>query len=209
MSPLDLILAARVPDSVPEQSRGLWTIERWDYRHDPDFARAIGFDTQTRLRRLTMASLHNEPGEVVMEDSYRELSRHLPIWLAAEGSVLVTGLGLGCVVRGLLAKPEVQHITVVERDQDVIDMVWPEFQAETRCMILKGDALTKEWPPGMKWDFAWHDIWSDPDKDEPHLQCLHSKLVVRYQKHCPLQGAWQFPRWMKRRVRQKLSGFLG
>ena len=209
MSALDYILAARVPDTVPEQSRGLWTIERWDYSSDEMMVAAIGFRTQTRLRRLTMASLHQEPGEVVMEDGLKELSRHLPIWLAAKGRVLVTGLGLGCVVRGLLAKPAVEHITVVERDRHVISMVWSEFADDPRCELIEGDALAVEWPEGTNWDFAWHDIWSDSDKDEPHLQNLHAKLLVRYQRMCPAQGAWQFPRWMKRWARERLPRFLG
>jgi hypothetical protein len=52
--------------------------------------------------------------EVVMEDSPRELRRHLPIWMHAHGRVLVTGLGLGCVVRGLLASPHVEYIDVAK-----------------------------------------------------------------------------------------------
>jgi spermidine synthase len=51
-----------------------------------------------------------------MEDTLSELRRHTPIFMRAKGRLLVTGLGLG-VVRGLLAKPEVEHIDVVEIDR--------------------------------------------------------------------------------------------
>lgn len=62
----------------------------------------------------------------------------------------VTGLGRGCVVRGLLARPQVEHIDVVEIDVGVLDMVGPSFAGEPRLMIHQGDALTYTWPQGAR-----------------------------------------------------------
>src|SRR6185295_15069938 len=68
----------------------------------------------TFLYRLTDATLHHDPpGEVVMEDTPFELQTHLGFVMHARGRVLVTGLGLGCVIRGLLANPSVEHITCI------------------------------------------------------------------------------------------------
>ena len=191
--------AARVPATVTEGFHGAWRIER---RPNPFGAPGgpIGWDSYTILSRHTFATLHRVDGECVMEDGRQELSRHLPIWLAAHGAVLVTGLGLGCVVRGLLAKAEVTQVDVVELDPDIIHAVSPSLPKDVRLTIHCDDALTWSPPAGTRWDFAWHDIWSNPDQGEPHLQVLHAALLLRYKPYVGCQGAWQFPREFKRRA---------
>lgn len=126
-----------------------------------------------------------------MEDSQSELQKHLPIWLRARGRVLVTGLGLGCVVRGLLAKPDVDHITVIEIDRSILRIVGHEFESNTRVSLVHGDALAFH-PNGHHWDYAWHDLWTD---GEEHLQCLHARLMAKFFHSCDVQGAWEFPRF--------------
>lgn len=137
--------------------------------------------------------MHLESGEVVMDDSRLELRRHLPIWLAAHGRVLITGLGLGCVVRGLLACAEVTHIDVIELDREILARVGAEFEGNPRVALHHGNALTCKMP-GRRWDFAWHDIWCEGNG----LQVLHVKLIHRYRRRCARQGAWMLPRFIKR-----------
>jgi spermidine synthase len=145
------------------------------------------------LRRWSYKSLHENEGEVVMEDSRHELQKHLAIWLNATGRVLVTGLGLGCVVRGLLASPQVEHITVVELDPQILRIVGHEFQFNPRVTLIRGDALTVQLTG--QFDYAWHDLWTDGDE---HLQVLHAKLLARFRDQCRIQGAWNLPRHFKR-----------
>lgn len=182
--------AARVPAALEPQSFGAgWTIER---RPLPATA-CSDWCAYTLLRKLTWGSLHMEPGEIVMEDSAFELRRHLPIWMAARGRVLVTGLGLGCVLRGLIANAHVEHIDVIEIDRDVIDVVGAEF-TDPRVAIHHGDALEIEIPG--TWDYAWHDLHSlDP---QVHLQRMHMDLFIRFAKRARRQGAWAFPRRIAR-----------
>lgn len=191
--PRSYLRAAMCPPSLVPQQFGLWTIQR---RPAPPLLLPAG-DQQTALCRITEATMHQEPGEVVMEDSILELSRHLPIWLRARGRVLVTGLGLGCVVRGLLAAPDVSHIDVIELDQGIIDAVGPEFASDIRVNVVRGNALTCKMP-AARWDFAWHDIWCEGSG----LQLLHVKLMNRFSKRCAAQGAWMLPRFVKRRFRR-------
>ncbi len=185
------------------QSFGDWTIER--RKLDGVAAYMVGFRSQTVLFRLTMATLHTPPGTIVMEDSAPELRKHLPIWMAAEGRVLVTGLGLGCVVRGLLAKPHVDHIDVVEIDTDIIRVIGPEFDAEPRVSIHRGDALTIKLDGS--WDFAWHDLWTE-EGDGRALHLMHAKLLKRYQKRVRRQGAWAFPREFRHMMARGLGAPL-
>lgn len=209
LSPATFLEAARVPETVPLGRFGLWTIERVESKDGRELAQRgadglwewVGWPSMTLLYRATEATLHQEHGEVVMEDSRRELRRHLPIWLAARGRVLVSGLGLGCVVRGLLASPAVEHIDVVEIDADILRALGPEFASSPRVALHHADALTWEPPAGARWDCAWHDIWCEGSG----LQLLHAELLVRYADRVRRQGAWMFPRFVKRRVHPSLK----
>ena len=206
MKARDFLEAARVPRSLAPQEFGVWRIERrkapLDLLCRAAGRKPMGWTDYTLLFRLTEATMHLD-GDIVMEDSVAELQRHLPIWMAARGRVLVTGLGLGCVVRGLLASPKVSHVDVVEIDRKIIDVVGPEV-AGSRCTIHHADALTWEPPPDAAWDFAWHDLWCEDGGK--HLQLLHADLFSRFYDAIPLrrQGAWAFPRTIGRRI-----GLLG
>ena len=72
--------------------------------------------------------------------------------------MLITGLELGCVVRGLLCNTAVESIDVVEIDEGLIRIVGAEFLANPRIIFHHADA--REFPADQKWDFAWHDIWT-------------------------------------------------
>lgn len=162
-------------------------------------------DRHTMLFRVTDSTLHLAYGEVVMEDSPQEIRRHLPILLEAHGRVLVTGLGLGCVVRGLLAKPEVEHVDVVEKSLTVLGWMSPEFGTDPRVTLHYGDALTYDWPGDTWWHFAWHDLHHDEGK----LCDLHISALKRYLDMTCRQGAWGMDRSVKRLVKKYMEGFVG
>ena len=193
-----LLGAARCPSSLKPQDVGLWSIRRRRVPEHPVGAAMFrvltgGYDYQTVLHRMTEATMHTD-GEIVMEDSRQELSRHLPIWLAARGRVLVSGLGLGCVVRALLTLPEVEHVDVIELDRKLIDVVGAEF-AGSRVTIYHDDALRFDPERRQRWHYAWHDIWCEGNG----LQLLHMRLLDRYRNRVYMaQGAWMLPRFVKR-----------
>lgn len=197
MKPRDYVEVARVPRSLAPQQHGLWKIERVEIPAHTVARFLVGFDSQTVLSRFTGATLHHARGEVVMEDGVIELRRHLPIWLKARGRVLVTGLGLGCVVRGLLANRDVDRVEVVEVDPFIARVVGREFAGNPRVGLLLGDALTvdEDALPG-RFDCAWHDLWKEGDG----LQRLHARLFRQFMGRCGPQGAWALPRFVKRRL---------
>lgn len=200
LAPIDFINAARVPDHIQAQEFFPWSIVR---RKSPDIG-LLGFETQTLLCRWNWASLHQEHGEIVMDDSLPELRRHLPIWMAAKGRVLKTGLGLGCVVRGLLIKPEVEHIDVVEIDERIITICGAEFADNPRVTIHHADAHEFDFH-GLSWDYIWHDIHDNEERE--HLTLQHARLMIRFMEVVPIrhQGAWAFPREAKRKIGSMLG----
>ena len=218
MTPRDYIDAARVPLCLKPQSFGVWRIKRWDsadinrrklsivgqFQLQAILAR-IGYPYYTLLTRFSWATLHlsEESQEVVMEDSQEELRKHLPIWMNAKGKVLITGLGLGCVVRGLLASKDVDHITVIEIDKSILRVCGHEFAGNKRVKLIQADALKFE-PNGHKFDYAWHDLWTE---GEEHLQVQHMRLIVKWAGVVKQQGAWNMPRFLKRRLFPK-TGLL-
>jgi hypothetical protein len=186
--------AARCPLSMREgrSGNGLWSIRR--ERMTPAWAEIAGHENLTVLACHNEATLHQEHGETIMEDSDRELQKHLPVWLHARGRVLVTGLGLGCVVRGLLASAAIEHVDVIEREPWLFETVWPEFAGEGRTRFHLRDAFEFD-PRGCQWDYAWHDLCGD------RLQIRHLELMRRfapYVRHA--QGAWGFDSWVRRRL---------
>ena len=132
---------------------------------------------------------------IVMSDTRDEINDLGDLfWKQPYGRVLVHGLGLGCVVKGLLARPEVTHIDVVEIDPEVIELVGSQY-TDPRLSIHLGDAFTYDFPKGTSWDFAWHDVWDSLSTDnlsnEEHAQPgTYAKLNRRYARRVAWQGAW-------------------
>lgn len=203
LHPLDLIAAARVPLSAPDWQEGRRNCRRLRAgTHQP----VLGCASYVVLAELNMYGLHLEEGEgwgghVIMDDSPREIRKHLPILIHGRGRILKTGLGLGCVVRGLLAKPDVEHIDVIENDPRIIRRIGPEFAGDTRVTIHEGDALTFDIEG--RWDFAWHDIYTEGNEG---LQPLHGQLIKRFHGRARQQGAWAFPPVVSRRLPFRLLG---
>lgn len=211
MTRTDILEAARA-EAIPTGTSGLWFIWKHTFEKDTIAKRGsklceIPAGTYTYLCHMDEQHLmQNPPGEVVMEDTEEELSKHLDFIMRAFGQVLLTGLGLGCVARGLLRNPRVEKVTIVERSLDVLKLVGRYLPSDPRLNIVLADAL--HWVPnavlhGHKWDCAWHDLWSDESRGEPHLQVLHSRLIMALASKTAMQGAWALPREFRRACRVK------
>jgi len=200
---VETIMASMRAESIPAGWSGRWRVEKMAVEK-PFLSTHEGKPVTvqpglyTFLRVLTDATLyHNPPGEVVMEDSLHELRTHLGFALRARGDVLVTGLGLGCVVRGLLANPGVKSVTCIERSEDVIRLVAPHMPAE-RLEIIHADALVWTERTVRIFDCAWHDLWTSRESGEPTLDIWHARLMVNLYGKVRRQGAWSFDRDARR-----------
>lgn len=121
---------------------------------------------------------------LVMSDTPAEYSDHSGFIRQARGNVHLNGLGLGCVLACIL--PQVDSVTVVEKNADVIDYVGPFFN-DPKVEIIHADAL--EWKPfkGARYDSVWHDIWPDICSDNlDDMKRLHRK----YGRYADSQGSW-------------------
>lgn len=143
-------------------------------------------------------------GKLVMSDTKDEYYDHLDPIRHAKGRVLIHGLGLGYFLKAILAKPEVEHVDVVEFEEDVVALVGPYFKDDPRVHIHVGDAYTFKFPPGTKWDMAWHDIWADKCSDDLEG---HAKLNRRYGRSVSWQGCWAHEEILDQQRRYLRSGW--
>lgn len=85
----------------------------------------------------------------------------------ARGRVLVYGLGIGYFAYMVSEKAEVDCITVVERDQNVIDLfcehILPQFPNKSKIQIVKSDAFeyAKNKMKRGAFDYVFTDLWHD------------------------------------------------
>lgn len=206
------ILQAMRADAVPAGSSGRWTVSKREITTEQSetmvrlekkgMCRSMPPGHYTWLHCLTTETMMQLPGETVMNDLPCELNKHMEFIIRASGRVLVGGLGLGCVVRGLLAHGQVEHIDLIERSSDVIKLCGSSVQ-DPRVTIHQRDAL-HGFIGGGPWDWAWWDLHSDSERSEPHLQIIHMDLIQRFHDRIRhRQGAWAMPRRFRRSLRRE------
>ena len=64
---------------------------------------------------------------IMMSDTPMERRTNSGFVSHAHGRVLVAGLGIGLILEAILDKPEVETVTVIEKYQDVVDLVAPSL----------------------------------------------------------------------------------
>jgi hypothetical protein len=133
----------------------------------------------------------------VMSDTPAEIEGHFHAIEYGTGRVLIHGLGLGCLVSALLAKPEVTHIDVVEVDPEILTAIGPYYDDDPRVHLHQGDCLTYEWPEGTTWDYVWHDVWShvsdrNLNPEEAEHGITYGMMFDLFADRADLQGAWAY-----------------
>lgn len=116
------------------------------------------------------------PNEIfTMENSIKE----------AFGNVLTLGCGMGYFAYMVSEKDDVSHVTIVEKEQDVIDLftnfILPQFAHKDKITIIKADAFDyMEQLKDGKYDFCFADIWTEHNDTVPYLKL--KKLCKRFQQ---------------------------
>ncbi|KKK67269.1 hypothetical protein LCGC14_2955740 [marine sediment metagenome] len=186
----------KVDVPVP-QTRGDWMIAHFDVSREGS-ALAAFRDGGRAPCPGTYTGLEHR-GQVIMSDTPAEICDHLLFIHQARGDVLITGLGLGVIVKACLAKDTVTSVTVIEKSPDVIAMVGPHY-ACARFQIIEADALVWRPPRGLKWTCAWHDIWANICTDNlAEMTQLHR----RYGRRVEFQGSWCKDLLLRRRRQEK------
>jgi hypothetical protein len=131
--------------------------------------------------------------EVWMADSPDEREDHRECFEQCKlrgGRVLIHGLGLGLITYAVLSLANVEHVDVVEIDEDVIRLVragWLGRYRGQRLTVHHDDCFTKTWPADAAWSVVWHDIWLPMSAANlAQIDRLHRMFAHR----CQWQGSW-------------------
>jgi len=123
-------------------------------------------------------------GKPISNNDPVTLPAHKHIIKKARGRVLVSGLGLGNSLHELLKKDNVSEVVIIEKEQDIIDLVSPSF-SDPRVKIEQGDIFQFE--PSKHFDCIYHAIWNTEKETRAAVQ-VRKELKAKFASFC---DAWQ------------------
>ena len=186
-----------IMSSVPEGKCGEWKVERFTVSEADAKMHQLRCQLNNNDRGIeagTYTKLMHD-NDIIMSDTPAEKKDHCPIIWYATGNVLLNGLGLGWTVEACMVKKEVKHITVIEIEPDVINLVGSYLLKKypKRLTIIQSDALTWNPPKGFRFDCIWHDIWPTICGDNYESM---KKLRRKYGRKTKWQDCW-CAEWVK------------
>lgn len=116
----------------------------------------------------------------MMSDTKMERLTNIDVVKHAHGRVLIGGLGIGMIILALQDKPEVDKILVVEKYQEVIDLVKHQLPLNDKVEIVVGDIF--EYVPEEKFNTIYLDIWNNAN-DRLIYEEEQRPLRMRYRKY--------------------------
>lgn len=134
--------------------------------------RGLTVGKYVRLRR------NNGFSNVMMSDTWMEKRSNYGFFLNARGDVLIAGLGIGMVLMGIQNKPEVTSVIVIEKEQEIIDLVAKQLPLNSKVTIIHADIF--EYQTKQKFDCIYFDIWDNVCSDNwTEMKKLHAKFKSR------------------------------
>ena len=113
------------------------------------------------------------------------------------------------IVIPLLENPNVESITVIEKNPDVIKLVYPHLKSD-KLTVINADIF--EWKPEKtaKYDSIYFDIWTFITTDSlPDIKKLHNKFknkLNRENVNCWMDS-WQYGELKYRRQQEKKTSY--
>ncbi|VYU00317.1 hypothetical protein [Clostridium tertium] len=131
---------------------------------------------------LSILELHG-PDNIWMRISPMEIESSYMFIKYAKGVIGVVGLGLGYVVQELAKKEDVDKIIVYEKEKDIIDLYYSNFNPNKKIEIINSDAYKAK---GERFDYFYVDIYEYK---------LHSRVVNDYKIFNKLHNIKEYFFW--------------
>ncbi len=187
---------------VPNGKSGNWEVETFEVPENSIGSLRLAW--QGRPIKPGMYKSLKRGMTLVMSNTPAEIRDFVHIIRRAKGNILINGLGLGVLLTAILEKTEVKTVTVIEKSQDVINLVAPTFSSDERVTIICADAFEYQPPKGVRYDCVWHDIWDNICTDNIDEM---SKLHRKYGKRCEYQDSWCRDLLKRTRAQEKCYGY--
>ena len=118
-------------------------------------------------------------GSIVMSDTEMEKRTNSEFVRNAHGKVLIGGLGIGLILLAVQDKVEVEKITVIEKNREVIDLVASQLPLNGKVEIVNANVF--DYVPSEKYNTIYMDIWNYINQDVYQEQM--KPLISRYRKY--------------------------
>lgn len=158
-----------------------------------------------RLRAAMRGQLPVQPGiltqlvimnnhyteEIMMSDAPQESVTNYEFVRRAHGNILIAGLGIGMILKPILESNTTKSVTVIEKFQDVIDLVHPHIE-HPKLQVIHADIF--KWLPfdKTKYDIIYFDIWPNICSDNlKEMNKLHKKFTP-YLKSRGWMASWEY-----------------
>lgn len=167
---------------LEERDVNNWKLQKFEIK--PGDIRAM-FDGIAPGKYIRL--LHDD--ECVMSDTNMEKRTNSEFCINAHGDIIIGGLGIGMIVMAVQDKPEVHSITVIEKNEEVIEMIASQLNFNDKVNIICDDVFS--WKPdrGVKYDMVYMDIWNyiNPEIYKEEMQPLKRKYAkyLRSKKENP------------------------
>lgn len=188
------------------QEKGVACITRFHYKEDIlDNLRLIrdaGYMFKMYEGHYTRLSIN---GELMMSDTGMERISNKNFVKNANGRVLIAGLGIGMIIHNILSKEDVTEVVVIEKYQDVIDLVEPKF-AHPKLKVICADIF--EWTPPKeeKYDTIYFDIWADISIENlDEIKILSNKFKRKVNRENPkhFMNSWMKEYLQKQKIKDR------
>lgn len=139
-----------------------------------------------------------ENGRIWMTVTPNEVETMKDAIKKAYGKVLAYGLGLGYYAYMVSEKDEVDSITIVEKNRDIIQLfqtyLLPQFRQADKVRIIEADAFeyAKQVMPAEEYDFVFTDLWHDVSDGIGMYE-----EMKQYERLCPKT---EFSYWIEKSI---------
>jgi hypothetical protein len=197
-----------VAEIVPPGEKGVARIEHMEVDKN-DFAwrmAALRGDDPPQPGRYARLFIGRD---LMMSDTQMEQRSNRDLIRRATGKVMIAGLGIGMVLPPLLAKEDVESVLVIEKYQEVIDLVHPHHQ-HPKLTVMQADILEFRPPKEWRFDTIYFDIWPDITTDNlKDIALLHRRWATRRNRENPRawMGSWMHERLKYQRGRERRMGW--
>lgn len=161
----------KMSEILQEKTVGDFAIEHFEVSEHDLYARLHGIESGEYVK-LT------QNGNVVMSDTQMEKETNADFVRNAHGDVLIGGLGIGLIVLAIQDKEAVNTITILEKNEEVIELVKNQLPLNEKVQIVNADAFT--YKPKMKYNTIYMDIWNYINEDL--YQEEMKPLIAKYRR---------------------------
>lgn len=178
----------RIKVNIPIGISGPWSVRKATGDSSTIYSEIYGSDCGGKTEpHDDYTFLFHDNIKFVMSDTYSEYLEHEPLWNNMTGDVLIGGLGLGLVNHKLIQNPNITSVTIIEKYQEVVDLVWDHCPKDNRFNLIVADVET--WNPTGTWDCAWFDTWTGGNT---LTQEQYKELILqKYSPYCNWIGVWE------------------